>query len=51
MILAFILLAGGGGCRSAVVIEPRDDHTQTMVTVEHRPTTNPSDSGLIVREK
>ena len=39
------------GCRSAVIVTPKDENAQTIVTVEHRPTTNPSDKGLIVREK
>ena len=40
-----------GGCRSAVVVTPRDPDTQTIVTVEQRPTTNPQDKGLIIEEK
>ena len=41
-----------GGCRSAVVVtKPNDPNTQTVVTVEQRPTTSPSDKHLIVREK
>jgi predicted component of type VI protein secretion system len=44
-------IVGATGCRSAVVVAPRDPNTQTIVTVEERPATNPSDKGLIVREK
>ena len=43
--------AAGVGCRSAVVVSPNDPKTQTIVTVEQRPTTNPADKHLIVREK
>jgi hypothetical protein len=39
------------GCRSAVIAEPNDPHTQTVVTVEHRATTSPSDPHLIVRDR
>ena len=46
-----IAAAQVNGCRSAVVVAPRDPDTQTIVTVEERPTTNPSDKGLIVRDK
>ena len=41
----------GLGCRSAVVVGPNDPHTQTVVTVERRPTTSPSDKHLIVRDR
>ncbi|HYO08916.1 MAG TPA: hypothetical protein VER17_08070 [Tepidisphaeraceae bacterium] len=46
-----LTLAWIGGCRSAMVVAPKDPKTQTIVTVETRPTTNPSDKNLIVREK
>ena len=46
-----LALMVGAGCRSAVVTAPRDEDTQTVVTVEERPTTHPSDKGLIVRDK
>ena len=39
------------GCRTAVVTAPKRERTQTIVTVEERPTTNPSDKGLIIRDK
>jgi hypothetical protein len=39
------------GCRSAVIAEANDPHTQTVVTVEHRPTTSPSDPHLIIRDR
>ena len=52
-LLIFVAVAAGAvaGCRSAVVVAPRDENTQTIVTVEERPTTNPSAKGLIVRDK
>ena len=43
--------AAAAGCRTAVVTVPRSDRTQTVVTVEERPTTQPADKGLIVRDK
>jgi hypothetical protein len=49
IILASMLALGA--CRSAVIVEPRDEATQTIVTVERRPATQPSDKGLIVRER
>ena len=49
VVLSSIGLAAG--CRSAVVVAPKDPQTQTIVTVEERPTTNPGDKGLIVRDK
>lgn len=42
---------GALGCRSAVVVAPRDADTQTVVTVEERPATRPADKGVIVRDK
>jgi hypothetical protein len=39
------------GCRSAVVVAPKDPNTQTVVTVEQRPATQPGDNGLVVRQK
>lgn len=39
------------GCRTAVITEPKDDATQTIVTVERRPATQPADKGLIIRER
>ena len=50
VVIAFAL-ATSVGCRSAVVTGPRDKDTQMIVTVQERPTTNPSDKGLIVRDK
>ena len=44
-------LTATAGCRTAVIAEPKDDATQTIVTVEHRPATQPSDKGLIVRDR
>ena len=46
-----VALAIGAGCRSAVVVTPQSKRSQTVVTVEERPTTNPSDKGLVVRDK
>jgi hypothetical protein len=42
--------AGAGGCRSAVVVDSNDPKTQTVVTVERRPTTSAADKHLIVRD-
>ena len=50
-LIAFLTLSLSFGCRSAVVVAPKDKDTQTIVTVEQRPATQPSDKGLIVRHK
>ena len=49
--MSLSLLLHTVGCRSAIVTAPNDPNTQTVVTVEQRPATNPSDKHLIVREK
>ena len=43
--------AGVVGCRTAVITEPKNDSTQTIVTVERRPATQPGDKGLIIRDR
>jgi len=45
------LASAVGACRTAVVAVPNDPKTQTVVTVEQRPATNPSDKHLIVRDR
>ena len=50
MFVAFCAV-GALGCRTAVITEPKDDATQTIVTVEQRPATQPGDQGLIIRER
>ena len=49
--LLIAILGASAGCRSAVVVAPKDPDTQTVVTVERRPATNPNDKGLVVQEK
>ena len=43
--------SGAVGCRTAVITEPKDNATQTIVTVERRPATQPGDKGLIIRDR
>jgi hypothetical protein len=50
-VLLSIVAIWAAGCRAAVVTAPKSERTQTVVTVEERPTTNPTDKGLIVRDK
>ncbi|HEX8522326.1 MAG TPA: hypothetical protein VF669_08725 [Tepidisphaeraceae bacterium] len=49
---ALALVAPFGGCgRTAVVVDNPPPNTQTIVTVEHRPQTQPSDKNLVIRNK
>ena len=50
-ILATLTALSSSGCRSAVVVGPNDPDTQMIVTVEHRPATQPGDKGLVIQEK
>jgi len=51
VVVVALTIAPPAGCRTAVVVTPRDPNTQTVVTVEQRPTTSPADKRLIVRDR
>jgi ABC-type uncharacterized transport system substrate-binding protein len=51
-ILATSALALCIGCQSAVIVQPKNDEkTQTVVTVEDRPKSDPQDKDLTVIDK
>jgi hypothetical protein len=51
-ILTCMLVVGVGGCaRTAVIVDNPPKGMQTLVTVEHRPQTQPSDKDLVIRAK
>jgi hypothetical protein len=52
VILTATLLTPFAGCaRTAVVVDNPPPNTQTVVTVEHVPQTQPTDKDLIIRNK
>jgi len=50
--LALLVPLGAGGCRTAVVAEPRtEDGEQTVVTVEERPKSSSDDKDITIIDK
>ena len=51
LVCAAVVALIGGCTRTAVIVDDPPKNTQTVVTVEHRPQTQPSDKDLVIRSR